>query len=216
MLINKPYLVISILTKNTKLPLTFDNALFFTFVNIFSSVCYSTGYLSSNSSMISKTNVKKNIFKLFYMPVRANLAISKKSLFFYNPVYSTFFLKEFTTNTSRMFTLFYEMGFSSKKIIFFSLKKELVNLSTLLTHVTFSGTHASLVFKVLYVLTNKKLKTKKKKLKRILKRLLAHTVFFISLPRSKKFIKYIKDTNLLTIGLTNSNLFDLNIPVANN
>ena len=62
----------------------------------------------------------------------------------------------------------------------------------------------------------KKLRQKKKKIKRILSRLKAYAIFFLDLPKSRKFITYLKQTSLLTVGLTNSNLFDLNVPVANN
>jgi len=127
-----------------------------------------------------------------------------------------FFKQEFSTNTNKLFMLFYNLGYSNKKLIFFSFKSELVSISTLLTHLIFSNNYATFIFKVLYVLTRKKVKTKKKKLKSILNRLKAYSIFFLDLPKSRKFLTYLKKTSLLTIGLTNSNLFDLNVPVANN
>ena len=216
MLINKPYLQLYIFARGNKLPLTFNNFLFYTFADLFISTYYKLNTSENINLHKNKLNNKKNLFKLFYVPVKANLAVLKQSKFFYNPLGNMFFKQEFSVNTSKLFMLFYNLGYSNKKIIFFSFKGELVSISTLLTHLIFSNNYATFIFKVLYILTRKKIKTKKKKLKRILSRLKAYAIFFLDLPKSRKFITYLKQTSLLTVGLTNSNLFDLNVPVANN
>lgn len=216
MLINKPYLIISILSKNSVLPTTYNNLLFYMCSSIFGGLLYNQNYIKYKAKKDLKLSIKKNIFKLFYMPINTKLVVSKKSDFFSNPLCSMFFIKESAANSMRLFSLFYDLGYLDKRIIFFSLKKELASISTLLTSLVFSDNHLNVFFKFYYVLTKKKIKTKKKKLKNILKRFKAYSIFFLSLPKSKKFIKYIKDTSLLTIGLTNSNTFDLNVPIVNN
>lgn len=203
-------------TKSNNLPLTFNNFLFYMFADLFVSTYYKLNTEGHVNLHKNKFNNKKNLFKLFYVPIKSNLTVTDQSKFFYNPLVGSFFKSEYSTNTNKLFMLFYNLGYSNKKLIFFSFKNELVSISTLLTHLIFSNNYATFVFKILYVLTRKKVKTKKKKLKHILNRLKAHSVFFLDLPKSRKFLTYLKATSLLTVGLTNSNVFDLNIPVANN
>lgn len=202
--------------KGNNLPLTFNNFLFYLFADLFVSTYYKLNLPEHINLHKNKLNNKKNLFKLFYIPIKSNSLILKQSKFFYNPIGSAFFKQELSANTNKLFMLFYNLGYSNKKLIFFSFKRELVSISTLLTHLIFSTNYATFIFKVLYVLTSKKVKTKKKKLKSILNRLKAYSIFFLDLPKSKKFLTYLKQTPLLTVGLTNSNLFDLNVPIANN
>jgi len=214
-LINKHFNSITLISKSYKVPLTFDNFLFYFFSNIFLSACFCKNSKSAQSRQLSKVELKKSTFKLFYAPIKVSTLVSKQSKFFYNPVCSSFFNQSFSANITKLLSLFYCMGQENKKIAFFSLKNGLVNLSTILTHMSFNGPHAHFIFKVLYILTQKKVKTKRKKLKSVLRRLKAYSIFFLSLPKSKKFIKYVQATDLVTVGLTNSNAFDINVPIVN-
>lgn len=173
-------------------------------------------YLKRKTKKDLKINIQRNIFKLFYLPVSASVVTSKKLNFFNNPLCSAFFIKESAINSMRLFSLFYELGHANKRIIFMALKKELVTVSTLLTYLVFSDRQVNAFFKLYYILTKKNVKTRRKKLKKILRRFRAHSIFFLSLPKSKKFIKHVQRLNLLTIGLTNTGTFDLNIPIVNN
>lgn len=197
------------------MPLTFDNFLFYFFSNIFLSTCFCKTSNLGVVQQLSKVGLKKSTFKLFYAPIKAASLNSKQSKFFYTPICEAFFSHSFGTNVIKLLSLFYCMGQANKRIVFFSLKNGLANISTMLTHASFGGPYAHFVFKVLYVLTQKKVKTKRKKLKSVLRRLKAYSIFFLSLPKSKKFIKYLQKTNMVTVGLTNSNAFDINVPIVN-
>ena len=198
------------------MPLTFDNFLFYFFSDVLVYNCYYQNSKLYKTQQVSKLLLKKSAFKLFYAPIKSNTLVAKSHKFFYNPISESFFKQSFNLNIVKMLSLFYTMGQDNKKLIFFSLKNNLTNISTILTYLSFDKVHADFIFRLMYVLTKKKVKTKRKKVKKILNRLKAHSIFFLTLPKSRKFVKYMKTTSLLTIGLTNLNLFDLNIPILNN
>lgn len=96
------------------------------------------------------------------------------------------------------------------------MKKNFVNITNLLTYSVFNNYYPVVFLKLLYIMTKKRVKTRKKKLKKILNRFRAYAIFYLSLPKSRKFLRYIQDTKLLTVGLSNSNMFELNVPIVNN
>lgn len=163
-----------------------------------------------------KSRTQKNILKLFYLPTHINSVAYKSPIFSYNPLYNSFFFKNYANSTTRIFYLFYDLGFLNKKVIFFSMKKNFVNITNLLTYSIFNNYYPVVFLKLLYIMTKKRVKTRKKKLKKILNRFRAYAIFYLALPKSRKFLRYIQDTKLLTIGLSNSNIFELNVPIVNN
>ena len=116
-------------TKSNNLPLTFNNFLFYMFADLFVSTYYKLNTGEYVNLHKNELNNKKNLFKLFYVPIKANSAILKQSKFFYNPLGNAFFKQEFSVNTNKLFMLFYNLGYSNKKLIFFSFKNELVTSS---------------------------------------------------------------------------------------
>lgn len=215
MLINKHYINSYLISKASKVPLTFDNFLFYYFSELLIYNAYYSNSRLCGVQQVSKLALKKSVFKLFYLPIKTNILITRQSKFFYNPICSQFFTHTFSANITKLLSLFYTMGQENKKILFFSIKHSLANITSILTRLSFGTVRADFIGKLLYVLTQKKIKTKRKKLKKVLARLDAYSIFFLTLPKSRRFIRYMKDTSLVTVGLTNLNTFDLNIPIIN-
>lgn len=216
MLINKPQSIIYSLSRGVKLSPTYDSILLQIFSKLFLRIFSNFRSLHSNPKIIMKSRTQKNILKLFYLPTHINSVAYKSPIFSYNPLYNSFFFKNYSNNTTRILYLFYDLGFLNKKVIFFSMKKNFVNITNLLTYSVFNNYYPVVFLKLLYIMTKKRVKTRKKKLKKILNRFRAYAIFYLSLPKSRKFLRYIQDTKLLTIGLSNSNIFELNVPVVNN
>jgi len=216
LLINKPHSVIYSLSKGKRLGSTYDSILLHILTNTFIIMFSNFKLTHVNSRSLIRLSAQKNILKLFFLPTQVNSTAFKAPLFAYNPICNSFFFKNYINNNTKVFYLFYDLGFLNKKVIFFSMKKNLVNITNILTYSTFNNYYPLIFLKLLYVMTKKRVKTRKKKLKKILNRFKAYAIFYLSLPKSKKFLKYLKETSLLTLGLTNSNLFELNVPVMNN
>jgi hypothetical protein len=216
LLINKPQSIIYSLTRGVKLSPAYDFNLLYVFSKIFLKLFNVFKDVHTNPKALTRSRTQKNILKLFYLPIYTNSISYKSPIFSYNPLHNTFFFKNYSNNITRIFYLFYDLGFLKKKVIFFSMKKNFVNIANLVTYSIFNNHYPVMFLKILYIMTKKRVKTRKKKLKKILNRFKAYAIFFLSLPKSKKFLRYIQSTNLITIGLSNSNLFELNVPIINN
>jgi len=216
LLINKPQSIIYSLSRGIKLSVTYDFSLLCIFSKIYILTFNHFKRLHSDPKKLMKTCTQKNVLKLFYLPTYVSSVTCKSPIFSYNPLYNSFFFKSYSNDITKIFYLFYDLGFLKKKIIFFSMKKSFINITNLLTYSIFDNYYPIIFIKLLYIMTKKRVKTRKKKLKKILNRFKAYSIFFLSIPKSRKFLSYIQSTKLLTVGLSNLNLFDLNVPVMNN
>lgn len=216
LLINKPYSIIYALARGVRLSSAYDFNLLYMFSKIFLNAFSLFRSARANPKVLMRSQIQKNVLKLFYLPTYVNSISYKSPIFSYNPLYNTFFFKNYSNNISKIFYLFYDLGFLKKKVIFFSMKKNFVNIANLVTYSIFNNHYPIIFLKLIYIMTKKRVKTRKKKLKKIFNKFRAYAIFFLSTPKSKKFIKYIQATRLLTVGLSNTNLFELNVPIINN
>ena len=153
---------ISSLMGSSKITWTHRNSLLCLFSKIMLCPTFTPNQVRQAHKNSIKINIQKSVFKFFFIPVRTKSLVTTKPLFLTNHIPTAFFFKNYLQDNMNLFYLFYDMGYLNKKIAFFSLKKSLLRLSNLLTYLVFTGTYPTLIFKLLYILTRKKIKTKKK------------------------------------------------------
>jgi len=116
MLINAPFSITQLLGYNCKLGRLSNPALL-----IYLHVSYSNilaNYTSSNPNHQNLTLIKKGVFKLTYLPLFNSAAIFKIAASNCNPLRNILFFKTTYQDNLKTLTLFYNLGYKGKKLLF--------------------------------------------------------------------------------------------------
>lgn len=196
-----------------KLPLTFNSQLLFFFIN-FTTSSYITNLKGSNG-LPPKRDINKIIKSLALLPIFPK--ISKKST--YNSAYhntsKSIHLHYYIRDLSNITSLFYSLGFLNKKILFLSTKGQLIKLCSTISSQTLGNNNLPIIRKINRSLSLEKIFINKYRLSNAVKKLNAYCVVFLSLPMNFKLIKVLCNLSKLTVGVSNLNHLDINIPTYN-
>ncbi len=176
-------------------------------------------YFNHYCNINNKSNIfflKKRINSSIYLPIRIQSIGHANIKVFSNNQINILFNKYNIEYTKNIINLFYDFGFFKKKFTILTFKSRYISLSTILTSLIFKNLNTSILINYTLMLLKKQQNIKKGKLHLTLKKLKLYGLFILDLPKSKKLFDILSEFKLLTIGFSNNNYFNLNLPIVNN
>jgi hypothetical protein len=164
----------------------------------------------------SALSLRKRVNSSLYLPIRVQSIGHSNIKIFSGAQINVLFSKYNFEYGRNILNLFYDFGFFKKKFTVVSFKNKYVSLSTILSSIIFKNISTSILISHIMLLLKKQKNVKRGNLRTILKKLKLYGMFILDLPNSKKLFDVFSEFKLLTIGFSNNNYFNLNLPIVNN